>query len=331
MRRRPPIELALLAYPRWWRDRYGPELLRLDEDLVDAGRSPSMLAFEVARSGLAVRLTGAGMPLVPSLRATRSKWLLATPGIPTVIGSFALLSVMTVWWSHLGLRTGPAERIATDLWMGALGTFLVILALSLAAWRLVFDGLGARAVRGARVLRAALFLPFGVLLAEIGLSVERFSLGVHDVLGPHGVRRVGSIVENYATMVTVSDHPVLAQLLTVLAYLVGYGGLALFVVALLIGVRRLPSSLPLLAGGGVVARWMASACGVSAVLCGVSGALIVRAPFIAGEKVMPSILPWWWWPLIAAMLLLAAAEGVGARAARRSLRSARGCRASAAP
>ena len=50
-RRRGLVRLAGLAYPGWWRDRYGPEQARLAEDLLAEGRSALKLAVSLVAGG----------------------------------------------------------------------------------------------------------------------------------------------------------------------------------------------------------------------------------------------------------------------------------------
>lgn len=317
MTKRAITDVALLAYPTWWRDRYGAEVARLNDDLVADGRSPIGLALDLARGGIVMRITGAGMPEVGVLWRKRSKWLVAIPSMLTVLGSFLLLTAMTDWWSHVLPRRGATAQIATDLWTTALVAFWVLLMVALAAWRIVLKALGSTAGGRSRWARCGLYLPFALVPAEFGLSVLRSSLGSHMALGPHAVQGVDGAHRTYAVMVTVSDHPLLSAFLTATITAVAIAGTGLFIIAIVAAVRRVSANATFLIADtriGMAIGWL---CGVSALTGGAAGAMIMRAGFLPGSAHIGTSLPWWWWPCTLLLFLLSAGQLAGTRAARR--------------
>jgi hypothetical protein len=74
------IQLALRCYPRWWRDRYGPDQEALVEDLkADQSRKAWLasgdwvLASSFLVGAVRARCTGFGMPAVPELWQLRAR------------------------------------------------------------------------------------------------------------------------------------------------------------------------------------------------------------------------------------------------------------------
>jgi hypothetical protein len=74
------VHLALRCYPRWWRDRYGPDQEALVEDLMaEQSRSAWLAAADWALAGsfflgaVRARWTGFGMPAVPELWQLRAR------------------------------------------------------------------------------------------------------------------------------------------------------------------------------------------------------------------------------------------------------------------
>lgn len=304
MRRRSVAEIAGLAYPGWWRDRYGPELSRLADDLLADGRPLVAVAWSIAVGGIAERLSGAGMPPVASLWAGRSKWLLTATLLSVLAGTFAVMTVLgKVWTTRLGARTGPLGGTAGDLWIAGMVTYLAVVMAGVLAWHLVWTGARSIPWSHRRLVLAGLLLPFLVFVALSALGTTAGNLGAHSVMvTAHSSR-------------SVSDHPLVVSLLGTAQAVLGLGGMAVFVVVLLVVLRRVPPGSWTLGRGVVIARAVGVGCVALAVLVGVSGALAVRAAplpgwFLAPE---PASVPWFWWPCVATLVALGVLAFAGAR------------------
>lgn len=320
-RRRGLVSLSGLAYPSWWRDRYGPEQARLAEDLLAEGRPRLKVAASLVAGGLSVRLTGTGMPPVPEAWGDRSKWVLTATLVPVLAGIFAVMTVLNKGWTGVGPRTGPLGRVASDLWQAGMWTNLAVLLTGAAAWHVVY--LGARELGGGRrrLLLAGLLLPFAVVLGLFGLGMLAGTLGWHSVPGGRLTTPGGSTWTLYRS---VSNHPLAAAVLAVAEGLLGYGGMAGFIVALLVALRKVPPRSWMLGRGVFVGRVVGTGCLLLAVLVGVSGVLAVRAPALpfALPAPVPGTLPWYWWPCVASLVGLGMLAFAGARTARRCRRVA---------
>lgn len=301
-------EIAGLAYPPWWRDRYGPELSRLADDLVADGRSVPAVACSIAVGGIAVRLSGAGMPPVAALWATRSKWLLSATLLPVLVGTFTVVTVLgKVWTTQLAPRTGLLGRIAGDLWTAGMFTHLAVLVAASVAWHLVWTGARSLPWRRRRLVLAGLLLPFAVLLALSALSTAAGNLGTHTVaVTAHGGR-------------SVSDHPLVASILRITQAVLGYGGMAAFFASLPVALRRLPPASWTLGRGVAIARVIGGGCVALAALVGASGTLAAHAAPLPGWFLSPepASVPWFWWPCVATLVALALLAFTGAREAAR--------------
>jgi len=76
------VRLLLMLYPRPWRDRYGPEVVRLTQELIAAGETtPARGALNMAGAGLAERLRVLAY-------STRSAVAMAVTALLAVAGSF---------------------------------------------------------------------------------------------------------------------------------------------------------------------------------------------------------------------------------------------------
>lgn len=324
MSRRSLSDLAGLAYPAWWRDRYGPELARLGDDLVADGRSSLRVALSIILGGIAVRFSGAGMASVASLWAERSKWLLAATVLPVLAGTFAVMTALNTAWASLGPRQGSLARVAEDLWTTGMLTNLAVLLVGAAAWQIVLTGVRSTDGRHRRLLVTGLLLPFAVVLGGLVLGGVANTLGMHSGAAIEHTRRIGGVVQHWTSSVPVSDHPLAAAILSAAEGVLGYGGMAVFVVALLASLRRVRPVPWMLGRGILLGRLIALGCALLAVLVGVSGGLIVQAapfqPFPFSNA--PAALPWFWWPCVAGLLALSALCLFGTRAARRCRRVA---------
>jgi hypothetical protein len=92
------VQLALHCYPRWWRDRYGPDQEALVEDL-QAEQDPAApralgtwgLAGSLVVGAVRARISGGGMPAVPDLWQRRASTAIIAAGLPAALGAGAAL------------------------------------------------------------------------------------------------------------------------------------------------------------------------------------------------------------------------------------------------
>lgn len=303
-------DLADLAYPAWWRDRYGPELSRLADDLVADGHSRLRVVANIAIGGLAVRLSGTGMPPVATLWGNRSKWLLAATLLPVLVGTYTVMAVLAK--TQLGPRTGPLGRAALDLWTAGMFTDLAILLTAALAWHLVWTGARSLAWRHRRLLLLGLLLPFAILVVLSALNTVGNNLGEHSVaITAHTSRGV-------------SDHPLAASIIRIVQAILSYGGMAAFFASLVIALRRVPPASSMLGRGVVIGKVIGGGCLAMAALVGISGALAVRAAPVPGWYLTPepASVPWFWWPCVAALIVLGGLAFAGASEAARCQRVA---------
>lgn len=269
----------------------------------------------LAAGGLAVRLTGTGIPAIPEAWSDRSKWVLATTLLPVLVGTFAVMTVLNSGWAKVGPRTGLVGRVAGDLWQAGMYANLAILLTGAVAWHVVY--LAARELGRHRrqLLLVGLLLPFAVVLGLFGLGMLGGTLHAHVV--PVRLRTPGG--NKSTSFRSVSDHPLGTAVIAAAKGFLGYGGTAGFVVTLLLAVREVPTHPWMLGRGVLVGRVVGSGCLLLAVLVGASGALALHAPALpfALPPPVPAALPWYWWPCVASLVGLGVLAFAGARTARR--------------
>lgn len=244
MRRRRLARLAVLAYPSWWRRRYGAELACLADDLVTEDRSSLLVIVSIVANGVATRWSGAGMPASAAVWAERSKWLLAATLLPVVLGAFALM------WALTGApSTGALGPLGNGLYLAEMAASLAVLVAGGVVWTWTFSAAKVAAGRRHQLVLAGMAAPF-IVLAVLGvLGHVAAHLGPHAVVVTH-LRHGSGMASFWTTEHDVpSAHPLAFELVQVARDLVGYGGLALFVVAVLLALRRVPPTASLLAGG----------------------------------------------------------------------------------
>jgi hypothetical protein len=115
------VQLALSCYPRWWRDRYGPDQEALVEDLrSEQGRSgwrASAAAWGLAGSfvvgAVRARISGCGMPAVPDLWQRRARTSIIAAGLPAAVAAGAALLLLghtsEYGTSGNGSASGPVQ------------------------------------------------------------------------------------------------------------------------------------------------------------------------------------------------------------------------------
>jgi hypothetical protein len=95
------VQLALRAYPRWWRDRYGPDQEALVEDLTaEPGRRAWLasdawgLAGSFVVGAVRARFSGSGMPAVSDLWQRRARAAIIAASLPAAIGAGVAVLLM---------------------------------------------------------------------------------------------------------------------------------------------------------------------------------------------------------------------------------------------
>jgi hypothetical protein len=77
MRPGPLVETALSLYPSWWKERHLEEMRLVVADLLQEGRSPLSLFFNLLREALRTRAKATGMPKVYDLWVARTRHSIA--------------------------------------------------------------------------------------------------------------------------------------------------------------------------------------------------------------------------------------------------------------
>lgn len=312
MTRRRLLELAGLAYPAWWRRRFGSELSRLADDLAAEGRSRLRLGFSIVANGVATRCSGAGMPADAGVWAERSKWLLAATLLPVVLGAFVLM------WALTGApTTEPLGRLGKGLYLGEVAASLAVSVTGGLAWTSTFAAATRSARRHRCLVLAGMAAPFLALALRAALDHVAAQLGPHALVATHERQSSGMASFWVTEHIVPSPHPLALEVVHVARGLVGYGGLVVLVVAVLVALRSIRPTASLLDGGVRLSRLMALSCILLAVILAVSGALVLHARPSPGEH-----LPLRWWPVAGSLAACAVVSLVGARAARRCHRHA---------
>jgi hypothetical protein len=114
------VRLALRCYPRWWRDRYGPDQEALVEDLM-AEQSPRAsltsgpwaLAGSFLVGALRARSSGYGMPAVPELWHHRARGAIIAASLPAALGAGVALLLVghTSQYSTSGTGSGSTAGV----------------------------------------------------------------------------------------------------------------------------------------------------------------------------------------------------------------------------
>ena len=328
-------------YPRAWRDRYGEEFTELlIADITERPRATAR-GLDVARGGLAARLTAAGLAGCPlpapgaGVVTPQARYRQVSASLGSLAGVLAVfLTVAAALWSELviyrqAMSPPAAVAIPADVISVAM---LALLALAVLAALPVLAVLAVRFAAAGRAGRKALGRPAAVLAGCAGFL---FTGGRHFGNGWPGTGGHGSFVPaglaafEWATSLSVSAywaHPASFLALFPRAE-VGWmatspAALAASVAAAAILVRRAGLPPRVLA---FEVRLAAAACAVMLVVCGAAAwwvatsggsrlAAGTAAPFHAGLIDLACT------GLLAAVLPVAARA---ARMARRELRLAR--------
>lgn len=108
MNRRSLVGVALAAYPKWWKARYGVEMASLCDDLVADHKPVGRLLFDLGVGAAGARIRGTGIPAVASAHCERTRAALAVQAM-AVLGALPLI----VWVS---ITTGIREATIGGHW-----------------------------------------------------------------------------------------------------------------------------------------------------------------------------------------------------------------------
>lgn len=316
MSRRWPVDVALAAYPPWWRDRYGEEAGALCDDLLAEGAAAYRLAPGLLAGAVGARVRGTGIPPLSSAHRRRAQASLA-------VTAAAMLSVVPLAvWAFGTTRFRSAEVGAPRVVPGPGGAGDAVMwskfALLLLAAALVVELVGAWGVASPAGRRCPLrWAPAGWVAVAAAAAVGRgrvlpVGIAVHG--SPGGVATVTD---------APGGHPALAWALGVVAWvavwLVVASAAALVVVAGRAGAEM---------AGLAAARGYGRRLAVTGTLAALSAAAWAAALAVEGPApahgsyaVVTSSLRGWAGPLATVVLVLAVLAWAGLVQAGRSLRS----------
>jgi hypothetical protein len=253
---------ALRCYPRWWRDRYGPDQEALVEDLrADQARSGLRAASAWGLAGSFVvgavraRATGCGMPAVADLWQRRARTAMIAAVLPAALMAGAALLLLG-HTSEYG-RSGSGSRSASGvIELSAAGQVMRWVELVLVVLLLVFLAqLGRAAVGLSREMRCLAPAGRRVLVTAVTLvPIVALGLGFLLLIAAAKMRPVISGTEGIGDRVihvwySYPGHPLAATIAFCAAWtgILGgwFGGTVLL--ATMAARRRFPLSV-LLAG-----------------------------------------------------------------------------------
>jgi hypothetical protein len=316
------VQLALRCYPRWWRDRYGPDQEALAEDLR-AEQSPRTwlasgawgLAGSFVVGAVRARCTGFGVPAVSDLWQRRARAAIIASSLPAALGAV----VAVLLFGHTSEYSTPGSvSTSAGPQLSAAGQVVYWENLLLGVLSLTFIvQLGWAALSLSREMRLLAPPRRRVLVAAVTLApVAAFGLGLLLFIGASHLTPVISGSEGIGDRVThvwysYRGHPLAATMLLCAGWtgILGgwFGGAVLLATmaarrrfplqALMAGVRR-ARAVTLLQGGVALS---ALALGVTLPLqppTGPDGAMIFRSdlgpltPVLCATLVAGALITW---------------------------------------
>ncbi|MGD0984365.1 MAG: hypothetical protein ABSA65_11200 [Acidimicrobiales bacterium] len=319
---------ALVAYPPWWRERYGQDQESFLEALAVDHRPLGRAVLDLAVGAVRVRLRPAGMPQTVGAWRDRARASIAWATVPALV---ALLLVSAIEQRSFGSSTdaGSASllstggRVAADAMTSFAWASIAMVVLLLIGWALVgrLAGTVARGRAGKRWL-SLVTAPLACGVVEAVLSVLRAGLVAHVVVSAGGHSRL------------VYRHPLAAQVASVAWGVVAVAGL-LSIFGVVLAARSADLRVRDLRGGVWLSQATAVVLFVAAFASIAWGLGVTHQPPIPRADLIgsgPGLRPWAGvqssigaeWPLISSGL--AVVSVVSARAAliaRRSYNAAR--------
>ncbi|HLN06877.1 MAG TPA: hypothetical protein VK217_11405 [Acidimicrobiales bacterium] len=330
---------ALAAYPRWWRERYGPDQERFLEDLVKDRRPLRRAVTDLVVGALRVRLRPVGMPQTVIAWRDRTRASIAWGTVPAFAG-LVLVSVISQHsfrdsiggTSPRGPSLSTGGRVAADAMSGLQWASLAVLVLLLTGWALV-GGFADRVPKGRARRRwwRLTLAPLAAAVVEIGLQLLR------NVLMPVVKGTTTAVVHGrpIMTLTYVSGrHPLAASVVSIAWDAVAVAGL-LSVFAVVLAARSADLRVSDLRGGVRLAQLMAIVMLLSALASIAWGIGVTHQPSLPPAVLNGSavtIRGWTGiqtsisasWPLVSTGLVaIAIVSGWGALSARRSYQAAR--------
>jgi hypothetical protein len=346
------VDVAL--YPRWWRDRYADDQQCFMADLRSEGRSVARAVPDLVAGAVRARISGTGAPSEPGLWWARTRASVATSTLPVML----LMPVMVVATARGFYGGGSGElstaaRVANDaasvLFLALVATLLVLVW----GWAVLL-GQASDMQRGPGRWRygGAVGAPAVAVGGALVLSTVASHLGAGAVTGASWRWSAARHAFYDISIVRGPGNPLLVSSLREAALVCAIGGWMIAAVAVTRAARRAPITYDGVRSGVLISRVVAVCAAVLAAAFAVFELAIVLQPWHAshlpiagcsgippvaaiqvlhgctalsapaGHAVLTSPLagmaPLW----IALAVVAAGLSVVGARAARRSLRSA---------
>jgi hypothetical protein len=115
------FDIAVRCYPKWWQDRYGPEVRVVSEDLMKEGRSEAGVTLNLLRGAIRARTGAAGMPRSLELWRARTRSSVAVATLPwVVVFPLMLWAIGTEGW-HV-----PHGHAQVGSWTNFLGLSVIL-------------------------------------------------------------------------------------------------------------------------------------------------------------------------------------------------------------
>lgn len=335
------MRMAVGIYPKWWRQRYEPEMLAVLNDLTDDGRSVLRLVLSLLFGALRTRARATGMPKVPELWARRTRfsiaaatlpWVLIAPVImyatgaqtlhvpvgrvmPTELNTFGSTSLMIT-----GVHSHPAPPLSPQGWVihnaaTAVGILLMIsLFVFYVGWRDLIGRAGRYAIWHRPRLVMLARVPLLALLADVTLFFIREHYEPHSWMS-----------HDDGPLIPLSGNPHAVHLLTPSLWTVAVVGWLISVWCVAIVSKSVDLSAQGLRFGKRIAGLIAALVVVTLgayVSWGVSLWLQNKPSVAKAYTVVTYGHAGWWVPLSALLTVVALLSVASASAARRAYRIA---------
>lgn len=338
MNRRSLVDLALAAYPKWWKARYGEEVSSLCDDLMAEGKAMHRLVVGLCIGAADARLRGTGIPPVASVHRGRTRAALAVDAL-AMLAAVPVMAWVAVTTGYRSVSAGGHVGSVHDAGHTVTGSLPGLsVASEVAGWAkfglIVLAGALVVQLTGAWQAARPTGRPRWTLLRWAPATWTVVALGAAVVRG-HYLPKGGAIHGNAAGAVTVSylpgAHPTVAAACAVVAWtavgLVFVSAAALVLCSSATDVE----TARLLRASRVGARLSVTGtlAAITSMAWAVGLTLQSPAPAQGSYSIITSSLRAWAGPLAAMVLFLAVLSWASVMQARRSMRVVE--RLSAAP
>ncbi|HXY43539.1 MAG TPA: hypothetical protein VEH29_05090 [Acidimicrobiales bacterium] len=254
---------AVALYPRWWRERYGEDLLSFVTDLRFDDRSVLRALPDLVAGALRARLSGSGAPAMPSLWWARARASVTLATLPAM-----LLLPLVVLAMERGAYTNGAGQLSAGQRLaetagGVLFPILLVTGIVLLfGWRLlVAQTPEVPGGAGRFGFEAAMAAPVLVLGGALALSWLSNRLSPDGLKSASWARAPGT--HRWVVHLTwASGHPLLGPALHEAAFVWAVAGWTLAAVLVARACRRAPLATGAIRAGVLVAR-LTAACTVA--------------------------------------------------------------------